>query len=106
MQIPRKLSQLFPGLQLRIDHAYGREFPSAALRAGRYRLVIHCGGCMIDPQKVCIKEGDGDGMPPGWMATARILNHENSLTQARVYIPPIPPRSAPAWKTATTPPSQ
>lgn len=52
MQIPRKLAQLFPNVDLVIEHAYGREFPSAALREGRYRLVVHCGGCMIDPQKV------------------------------------------------------
>lgn len=52
MQIPRKLAQLFPNVDLVIEHAYGREFPSEALREGRYRLVVHCGGCMIDPQKV------------------------------------------------------
>ncbi len=58
VQIPRKLAQLFPGLPLSIEHAYGREFPSEALRAGRYRLVVHCGGCMIDRQKVK-KKGPG-----------------------------------------------
>lgn len=61
VQIPRKLSLLLPGRGLRIEHAYGREFPSEALRAGRYRLVIHCGGCMIDRQKVCDVRPNGKG---------------------------------------------
>eukprot|EP00624_Nannochloropsis_granulata_P007627 evm.model.NODE_8766_length_20533_cov_18.981249.2 len=48
-----------------IDHAYGREFPFEALSKGeggreggreegrgRYDVVVHCGGCMIDRQKI------------------------------------------------------
>jgi len=48
VQIPKKLEQRLPGIH--IDHAFGREFPDPQnLRA--YRLVIHCGGCMISKQQ-------------------------------------------------------
>ncbi len=46
-QIPNKLSRKVPGLA--IDHSFGREFPSPEELA-RYRVVIHCGGCMISRQ--------------------------------------------------------
>jgi len=47
VQIPGKLSAAVPGIE--IDHSFGREFPPPdELR--RYRLAIHCGGCMISRQ--------------------------------------------------------
>lgn len=49
VQIPRKLSEAVPGI--RIEHAFGREFPSPEELA-EYSLVIHCGGCMISTQKL------------------------------------------------------
>ncbi|OPL19397.1 MAG: hypothetical protein AVO35_10960 [Candidatus Aegiribacteria sp. MLS_C] len=49
VQIPRKLSEAVPGIG--IEHAFGREFPSPEELA-EYSLVIHCGGCMISPQKL------------------------------------------------------
>jgi len=49
VQLPRKLAQAVPGLEF--DHAFGREFPDPAELSG-YRLAIHCGGCMIRPQKL------------------------------------------------------
>ncbi len=49
VQLPRKLESVVPGL--RFDHAFGREFPDPEdLR--RYAVAIHCGGCMIRPQKL------------------------------------------------------
>ena len=36
-----------------VEHAFGREYPE--LEGGglsRYDLVLHCGGCMIDQQKM------------------------------------------------------
>ena len=48
VQIPRKLERKVPGVV--IEHVFGREFPDMAdLRA--YKLVIHCGGCMISKQQ-------------------------------------------------------
>jgi len=49
VQLPRKLAEAVPGL--RFDHALGREFPPAEDLAG-YAVAIHCGGCMIRPQKL------------------------------------------------------
>jgi hypothetical protein len=36
-----------------VEHAFGREFPELEGGVlGRYRAAIHCGGCMIDQQKM------------------------------------------------------
>ncbi|MEZ4386893.1 MAG: GTPase [Candidatus Krumholzibacteriia bacterium] len=49
VQLPRKLAEAVPGL--RFDHAFGREFPDPE-ELRRYKVAIHCGGCMIRPQKL------------------------------------------------------
>ncbi len=49
VQIPEKLARICPGV--RIEHAFGREFPSLEELA-EYSVVIHCGGCMISAQKL------------------------------------------------------
>ena len=49
IQIPRKISQSFPGVI--IDHNFGREF-QANSELEKYKLIIHCGGCMISHQKL------------------------------------------------------
>jgi hypothetical protein len=49
VQLPRKLAEAVPGLVF--DHAFGREFPSPE-ELRRYAVAIHCGGCMIRPQKL------------------------------------------------------
>ena len=54
VQIPRQLERVFPGIT--IDHVFGREFPPAEELEG-YSVVIHCGGCMISPQKLTARTG-------------------------------------------------
>jgi len=54
-QIPKKLREAL-GNSVVIDHAFGREFPSDQLK--EYSLVVHCGGCMIDKQKICARLDD------------------------------------------------
>jgi [FeFe] hydrogenase H-cluster maturation GTPase HydF len=49
VQIPRKINQLFPGVI--IEHNFGREF-QANSELEHYKLIIHCGGCMISHQKL------------------------------------------------------
>lgn len=49
VQIPRKIEQLFPGVI--VDHNFGREFQTNN-ELGKYKLIIHCGGCMISHQKL------------------------------------------------------
>ncbi|MBW8330994.1 MAG: 50S ribosome-binding GTPase [Prolixibacteraceae bacterium] len=49
VQIPRKINQTFPGVI--IDHNFGREFQTNS-ELGNYKLIIHCGGCMISHQKL------------------------------------------------------
>lgn len=48
VQIPQALLGRTPGIV--IEHAFGREFPESE-ELMKYRLVIHCGGCMISSQK-------------------------------------------------------
>lgn len=46
-QIPRLIKEKL-GLKLRIDFSFGRVLPEDL---SQYKLIIHCGGCMIDRQK-------------------------------------------------------
>ncbi|WP_429412868.1 GTPase [Roseimarinus sediminis] len=49
VQIPGMIAKRFPGVE--VDFNFGREFQSNEdLR--KYRLIIHCGGCMISNQKL------------------------------------------------------
>jgi [FeFe] hydrogenase H-cluster maturation GTPase HydF len=49
VQLPRKLQAAVPGVE--VEHAFGREFPQPE-ELKRFALAIHCGGCMIRPQKL------------------------------------------------------
>lgn len=49
VQIPKILSSRFPGVQ--VEYNFGREFQDNK-QLGQYKLVIHCGGCMISNQKL------------------------------------------------------
>lgn len=49
VQIPDKLTKVCPGVT--IDHSFGREFPPPE-KLAEYKVVIHCGGCMISAQKL------------------------------------------------------
>lgn len=62
VQIPALIRRRWPGVV--VEHNFGREFQeNRALQA--YRLVIHCGGCMITPQKLQarIRDLDTIGVP-------------------------------------------
>jgi small GTP-binding protein len=62
VQIPNYLRKQIPGVL--IEHSFGRVFNENE-DAGKYRLIIHCGGCMISPQKmmVRIRELEAIGIP-------------------------------------------
>lgn len=55
VQIPRFITDRFPGVA--IDHNFGREFQENRDLAA-YRLIIHCGGCMISSQKLLARIRD------------------------------------------------
>ncbi|MDD5644621.1 MAG: 50S ribosome-binding GTPase [bacterium] len=55
VQIPGYLKKMVPGVI--IEHAFGREFQDNEDLL-KYRLVIHCGGCMISPQKIASRIRD------------------------------------------------
>ncbi|MBD3279043.1 MAG: GTP-binding protein [Candidatus Aegiribacteria sp.] len=52
VQIPEKLTAARPGIV--IEHAFGREFPDPS-HLNEYKVVIHCGGCMISTQKLAAR---------------------------------------------------
>ena len=62
VQIPKKLQAQAGGSGVVVEHAFGREFPeiddpeSGGL--GRFKLAVHCGGCMVDPQKIRARVSD------------------------------------------------
>eukprot|EP00887_Chlorella_sp_A99_P004653 scaffold4.g4653.t1 len=50
------------GKGIEMEHAFGREFPEVEEAEegglGRFKLAVHCGGCMIDAQKIRARIGD------------------------------------------------
>ena len=62
VQIPEFIGRYWPDVQ--IDHNFGREFQENE-RLQSYKLVIHCGGCMITAQKLLarIRDLDSIGVP-------------------------------------------
>ena len=62
VQIPQKLQAKVGGSGVQIEHAFGREFPElddpATGGLGRFKLAVHCGGCMVDPQKIRARVSD------------------------------------------------
>ena len=55
VQIPKAIARRFPGVT--VEHNFGREFQDNP-DLSRYRLVIHCGGCMISPQALTARVRD------------------------------------------------
>jgi len=62
VQIPNFIERHWPGVE--IDHNFGREFQENE-QLQSYKLVIHCGGCMITAQKLLarIRDLDSIGVP-------------------------------------------
>jgi [FeFe] hydrogenase H-cluster maturation GTPase HydF len=62
VQIPNYIQRRWPGVQ--IDHNFGREFQDND-HLQSYKLVVHCGGCMISAQKMLarIRDLDAVGVP-------------------------------------------
>lgn len=55
VQIPRLLEKFYPDVI--VDHAFGREFVDDR-EIKKYKLVIHCGGCMISNQRMASRLRD------------------------------------------------
>ena len=51
VQIPNKIEKLFGKGNIQIDHYFGRVFAKES-KLKEYKLVIHCGGCMLDQQAI------------------------------------------------------
>ena len=62
VQIPKFIERHWPGVV--VEHNFGREFQEND-RLQSYKLVIHCGGCMISAQKLLarIRDLDSIGVP-------------------------------------------
>jgi hypothetical protein len=59
VQIPKFIERRWPGVV--IEHNFGREFQEND-RLASYKLVIHCGGCMISAQKLLARIRDLDSI--------------------------------------------
>ena len=57
VQIPNRLKQKLEIKNLNFEFNFGREFPSE-VELKKYKLIIHCGGCMVDSQKVNARIND------------------------------------------------
>jgi len=55
VQIPKLLNKFYPAVI--VDHAFGREFVDD-INSIKYKLVIHCGGCMISNQRMASRLRD------------------------------------------------
>jgi [FeFe] hydrogenase H-cluster maturation GTPase HydF len=55
VQIPNLIKKFYPGVI--VDHAFGREFVDDP-DIDNYKLVIHCGGCMISNQRMAARLRD------------------------------------------------
>jgi len=62
VQIPNFIQRHWPGVV--VEHNFGREFQENQ-QLQSYRLVVHCGGCMITAQKLLarIRDLDSVGVP-------------------------------------------
>jgi hypothetical protein len=55
VQIPNWIQKKYPGIKVR--HVFGREWPDPE-ELENIKLVIHCGGCMITPQRMAARLRD------------------------------------------------
>jgi [FeFe] hydrogenase H-cluster maturation GTPase HydF len=62
VQIPNILKNRYPGVN--VNYTFGREFVDE-LDMNKYKLVIHCGGCMISNQRMAarLRELNATGIP-------------------------------------------
>ncbi|MBU0756560.1 MAG: 50S ribosome-binding GTPase [Nanoarchaeota archaeon] len=62
VQIPNTINKKYPGVI--VEHIFGRSFPEVS-KLQEYKLIIHCGGCMITPQKAGarLKDLEAAGVP-------------------------------------------
>ncbi len=51
VQIPNKINEIFGNGSIQIDHYFGRVFAEYE-KLKDYKLIIHCGGCMLDSQVI------------------------------------------------------
>jgi [FeFe] hydrogenase H-cluster maturation GTPase HydF len=57
VQIPARIEKLYGKGNIRIDHYFGRVFAEYD-KLKEYKLVIHCGGCMLDQQTMSARIQD------------------------------------------------
>lgn len=55
IQIPHLIQKYYPGVE--VMHLFGREWPEPD-DLKRIKLVVHCGGCMITPQRMAARLRD------------------------------------------------
>lgn len=56
VQIPNKIKKIFGDGTVGVEHAFGRDYQTKNIND--YKIVLHCGGCMIDKQKMGARLND------------------------------------------------
>jgi len=85
VQIPNFIEQHWPGVQ--IDHNFGREFQENE-QLQSYKLVIHCGGCMITAQKLLARIRDLDSVGVPYTNYGVFLSHAQGRAALRQVLLP------------------
>ena len=72
VQIPDYFREMFPGVAL--EHSFGREFQDNE-RLGEYKLIIHCGGCMVSSRELNSRIRDIENLGIPFTNYGLILSH-------------------------------
>lgn len=85
VQIPRYINEHFP--HVKIDHNFGREFQDNE-KLSIYKLMIHCGGCMISQQKLLARLRDLDSLGTPYTNYGIFLSYiQGEKVLERVLVP-------------------
>jgi hypothetical protein len=85
VQIPNYLKKRKPGV--RIEYNFGREFQENE-NLKKYKLVIHCGGCMITPQKLSARIRDLENIGVSFTNYGLILSYMQGQAALKKVLTP------------------
>lgn len=85
VQIPNYFRKMFPGVVL--EHDFGREFQENN-QLGGYKLIIHCGGCMISSQELDARVRDLENLEIPFTNYGLILSYAQGDKALRKVLEP------------------
>jgi hypothetical protein len=85
VQIPRYFKDKFP--HVRLEYNFGREFQDND-KLNEYKLIIHCGGCMISSQKLAARIKDLENINVHFTNYGLFLSYMNGRKTLRRVLDP------------------